>query len=277
MPLQVLLLLNPYPDTVPTDDLKLLIGGCAVLQAEGDALINASRFPPVSSVMGNLVLDVPHLISETEQRCLRHADALERELRAEADAQGVTLSIARTADYPGEFASHAAVAARYRNLTILLHDPASEASTQMAETLVFGAGRPVLLLPRVPHRLAVDHLAIAWDGSRVAARALADALTIVPQTARITVLTVSDEKVLRKSTGEKLTDALKRSGRNAELLDAKARGRPIGQALQDTAMTAGAGMIAMGGYGHSRLREFVLGGATAGLLADLRLPTVMSH
>lgn len=277
MPLQVLLPLNPYPDTTSSDDLGALIGGCAILEAEADALINASRFPPVSSVMGNLVLDVPHLISETEQRCLRHADTLERDLKAEADARGVRLSIARATDYPGEFASHASVEARYRNLTMMLHDPASEASSQMAETLVFGSGRPVLLLPRMPQRLAIDHLAVAWDGSRVAARALADALAIVPQFAKITILTISDEKVLRKSTGEKLTDALRRSGRSVDLLDAKARGRPIGQALQDSAMTSGAGVIAMGGYGHSRLREFVLGGATAGLLADLRLPTLMSH
>lgn len=277
MPLQVLLPLNPYPDTIPADDLKLLISGCSVLGAEADAVINVSRFPPVSSIMGNLVLDVPHLISETEQRCARHAKALEQELKAEAEVQGLILSIVRTTDYPGEFATNAAIAARYRDLTMILHDPASEASNQMAEALVFGAGRAVILLPRMPHKLAVDHVAIAWDGSRVAARALADTLMIVPKTARITVLTVSDEKVLRNSTGEKLVDALKRGGRTAELLDAKARGRPIGQALQDSAMTAGAGLIAMGGYGHSRLREFVLGGATAGLLADLRLPTLMSH
>ncbi len=92
------------------------------------------------------------------------------------------------------------------------------------------------------------------------------------------LLTIDGDKQI---PGELDADALllatRRRGITARPVNAAKGGRTIAEALQDEAIAAGAGLLAMGGYGHSRLRRFILGSATAGLLAAPRLPTLLSH
>jgi nucleotide-binding universal stress UspA family protein len=112
----------------------------------------------------------------------------------------------------------------------------------------------------------------------VAARALADALRLLPDGGRVTVLTVRDEKALRSpGIAEDLAAALARRGHEARAVDLTLQGRTVAAALQDAARAEGAQLLAMGGFGHSRLREFILGGATRGVLSDVRLPVLLSH
>jgi nucleotide-binding universal stress UspA family protein len=124
----------------------------------------------------------------------------------------------------------------------------------------------------------VRDVAVAWDGSRVAARALADVLALLRHDARITVLTVTGEKALDDETaGERLAACLQERGLEARARSVPLQDRPTGLALQEAAIEMEAGLLAMGGFGHSRLRDFVLGGATQGVFSDLRLPVLMSH
>ena len=144
--------------------------------------------------------------------------------------------------------------------------------------MIFGSGRPSVVVPPAARVDKVERLAIAWDGSRAAARALGDALAVVPEGVRVAVLTVRDEKPLDgKGLAGALASSLERRGIAAEGRDVVLKGRAIATALQDEALQAGASLLAMGGFGHSRLRDFVLGGATRGVLSDLRLPVLMSH
>ncbi|MBJ7418257.1 MAG: universal stress protein, partial [Niveispirillum sp.] len=148
----------------------------------------------------------------------------------------------------------------------------------LAQTVVFGAGRPAILVPPAYMPAALDHVAIAWDGGRAAARALADALPWVKTGTRITVLTVQDEKKLHHhDIAETLAACLRRRGFQAEAQGIRLAGRSISDGLQEAALSAGAGLLVMGGFGHSRLRDFVLGGATKGIFANLRLPVLLSH
>ena len=124
----------------------------------------------------------------------------------------------------------------------------------------------------------IDHIAIAWDGSRVAARALADATPLLEQASQISVLTVVDEKSLKqRDIAEHLADGLRKRGVAAESFSITVKGRPIGASLQEHAIERGARLLVMGGYGHSRVRDFVLGGATKDVLRDLQLPVLVSH
>ena len=77
--------------------------------------------------------------------------------------------------------------------------------------------------------------------------------------------------------GGQLATALERRGIRAEPVDIEVGERSIAEALQDAAVARGARLLAMGGFGHSRIRDFVLGGATSGVLERLRLPTLLSH
>jgi nucleotide-binding universal stress UspA family protein len=89
---------------------------------------------------------------------------------------------------------------------------------------------------------------------------------------------VTDEKPLGDGDlAEDLAVALKGRGYNATALRITLGGRKIAEALQDTARKEGAGLLAMGGFGHSRFRDFVLGGATLGVLSQLSVPVLLSH
>jgi nucleotide-binding universal stress UspA family protein len=157
--------------------------------------------------------------------------------------------------------------------------PAGRSGPQdMAQALVFDSGLPVILVPEGAQPAPLDHIAIAWDGSRVAARALQDALRLLQPGGRISVLTVQGEKALAATDlAATLATALQRRGHDAVAVTVALDGRPIAEALQAGAQDAGARLLAMGGFGHSRLRDFILGGATLGVLSHLRMPVLLSH
>ena len=147
-----------------------------------------------------------------------------------------------------------------------------------AEAVIFDSGRPAILLPELAPVTSIDHIAIAWDGSRVAARAVADARLLLERAERISVITVLDEKPLEdQHAGERLCETLKRQGMQATAVPIHAEDCPIAETLQQIAIERGCKLLIMGGYGHSRMRDFVLGGATNGVLGDLLMPVLLSH
>jgi nucleotide-binding universal stress UspA family protein len=144
--------------------------------------------------------------------------------------------------------------------------------------MVFGSGLPVVLVPPSTKAERVNHIAIAWDESRVAARALGDALRLLAEGGRVTVLAVQDEKPLSGSgIAETLSASLERRGYAATAVNLRLDGQSIATVLQDAAIREGAQLLVMGGFGHSRLRDSVLGGATKGVLADLRIAALLAH
>ena len=174
--------------------------------------------------------------------------------------------------------SAAAIEARYFDLSLVPWSAEAVAAQDMAQSLVFGSGLPVVLVPPAAAKGAVDHIAIAWDESRVAARALCDALPLLSAGGHISVLTVQDEKSLRGAgLAQTLAVSLELRGYNAKAVDLTLDGRTIAEVLQDGARAQGAQLLAMGGFGHSRLRDFILGGATKGVFGDLRIPTLLAH
>jgi len=166
--------------------------------------------------------------------------------------------------------------ARLRDLTIL---PASS-DQWYAEAVIFGSGRPTLILPtnlkRRPFQLAT--VAVAWDFSRAAARAISDALPLLELANKVHIVTVVNEKALdTRRSGEELAKNLARHGIDAVLDKVDAKGRPIGEVLESFTSSQGADLLVMGAYGHSKWREFVLGGATRSLLSKPPLPILLSH
>jgi nucleotide-binding universal stress UspA family protein len=92
------------------------------------------------------------------------------------------------------------------------------------------------------------------------------------------VVTVSGEKKIdSKRSGEELARYLAEHGANVVLEDVKAKGHPIGEVLEAYVTSVQADLLVMGAYGHSRLREFVLGGATRSVLSHQIVPVMLSH
>ena len=119
---------------------------------------------------------------------------------------------------------------------------------------------------------------MAWDFSRAAARAVSDAIPLLEKAKRVRVVTVLNEKYLdSKHSAEELSKNLSRHGIEIVLDRVDANGRPIGDVLEAYVASHATDLLVMGAYAHSRLREFVLGGATRSLLSKPSLPILCSH
>ena len=149
----------------------------------------------------------------------------------------------------------------------------------MIEAALFGSGRPMLVVPYIQQEgLKLDRVLVCWDGSRNASRAIADALPFLKRAKAIDVLVVDKGR----DSGDEIPGAdiaqhLARHGLNINLKRIVAPDSDVANTILSYAANSSADLIVMGGYGHSRLREFVLGGATRGILQTMTVPTLMSH
>lgn len=231
----------------------------------------------VYSPLGGLLLNAPGLVQAAEDKseaeCRRLKDLLEDSAEVRPALRFATRRVVL-----GGTEEAAATEARNYDLSVLPWISGAVQTLDMAEAIVFGSGRPAILVPpdALPARL--DHIAIGWDASRVAARALGDALALLPEGGRVSVLTIEDEKPLSgPDVAETLASSLERRGFKVKPRRIGLGDDGIADALQKAALTEGAQLLAMGGFGHSRMRDFVLGGATKGVLSSLMLPTLLSH
>ena len=149
------------------------------------------------------------------------------------------------------------------------------------EQTVMALGRPVIVLPyKGKATVSLNEVIIGWDGGREAARATFDALPLLKKAGKVRVVRIDPQKdpSLRGSVaGADLAEALARHGVKAEAQGYPTDGQDEGQALMRCAEDSGAGLIVMGAYGHSRLAEFIFGGATRFGLNRLVCPVLMSH
>jgi nucleotide-binding universal stress UspA family protein len=149
------------------------------------------------------------------------------------------------------------------------------------EQTVMALGRPVVVLPfKGKAAVSLNEVIVGWDGGREASRAAFDALPLLQKAGKVRIVRIDPQKdpSLRGSVaGADLAEALSRHGVKAEAQGYPTDGQDEGQALMRCAEDAGAGLIVMGAYGHSRLAEFIFGGATRFVLNRLVCPVLMSH
>ena len=144
------------------------------------------------------------------------------------------------------------------------------------EAALMDGGRPVLLLPAERRDTIGKTIAIAWNGSAEAARAATAALPLLAQAERVLILSGAKEVPVDPPV-EALADWLGHHGIRAEQKHVALKGWPVGEQLVDEAAAAKANFIVMGGYGHSRMRETIFGGATRAVLNDAKLPVLLAH
>ncbi|EJW11439.1 hypothetical protein A33M_3151 [Rhodovulum sp. PH10] len=147
------------------------------------------------------------------------------------------------------------------------------------EAALFESGRPIVIVPYIQKQgLTLDHVMVCWDGSKPAARAVADALPFLRLARKVDVVMVATGRTRSDEVpGADLGRHLARHGIKVEVKRIVADDVDVPSTLLSYAADVSADMIVMGGYGHSRLREFVLGGATRGMLAAMTVPVLMSH
>ena len=148
-------------------------------------------------------------------------------------------------------------------------------------TTLLATGRPVLIVPHIGVRaMPGQNVLIAWDCGREAARAVADALPLLVRAKQVGVVTyTADEDKISDAalSTARLRDWLQDHGIAARVNGYDPAAGAIGESLLSLAADRGSDLIVMGGYGHTRLREFVLGGVTQTILASMTVPVLMSH
>ncbi len=149
----------------------------------------------------------------------------------------------------------------------------------IVEGALFDSGRPVIVVPYIQTApFKVDRIMICWDGSRPAVRAVADAMPLLALAERTEVVIVADKtKKEDELDGIDIGQHLARHGVDATINRIIRNEIDIAEVLLSHAADSGADMIVMGGYGHSRLREFLLGGVTRSMLGSMTVPVLMAH
>jgi nucleotide-binding universal stress UspA family protein len=173
------------------------------------------------------------------------------------------------------------VQARYADLTVLPQGMdlgfASADLARLPEEMALGVGRPVLVIPRYGSFPKVGgRVLVAWNGTREATRAVHDALPLLRRAEQVTVLSI-DPDGERRLPGADVSLHLTRHGVTVQAATITGADVAVGDILLSYAADHDIDLIVMGAYGHSRLREMVLGGATRTLLRHMTAPVLMSH
>lgn len=185
-----------------------------------------------------------------------------------------------SAEYRYETGSEADIVAehgRSADLILMPRDRDGTAANPLLEAVLFESGRPLLVLGADALPAAFRNVVIAWKSTREAAHAVAAAMPFIERAERVTILGVEEEHPFETDDGPRLMSALlwHRPNVTARFLPGDADG--VAAALRAGAREAGADLVVTGGYGHSRLREFVFGGVTDSLLTESALPILMAH
>jgi nucleotide-binding universal stress UspA family protein len=185
----------------------------------------------------------------------------------------------------GGASAQVALSARYSDMTIVGQPdpkgPMAGAAVVRPDDVVMESGRPVLILPHIgalPQ--TAEHVLVAWDGSREATRAVNDAIPMLTKAKKVKVVVVNPQMSPLNHgdiPGAELAHHLARHGVRVEVGKIVAPELEVADALLSAVVDEGCDMLVMGAYGHSRLRQTIIGGATRTILDHMTVPVLMSH
>lgn len=233
---------------------------------------------------GTAVNDIVRTAEAESMRASRTAGAAFEAARAAAGVPGVERpsgpgsASARWTEHVGRSDELVAREARLADLTVFAQ-PAVAAdidSTLVLETVLLASGRPLLLVPDVPPAVIGATVAVAWNGSAEASAAVFAAMPFLARASAVHVLTAGTRGV-GASAGDGLVEYLGCHGIAARAKQLRPDAEPVGASLVAAAAGLGADLLVMGGYGHSRVREMILGGVTRYVIGHAGIPVLMAH
>ena len=180
-----------------------------------------------------------------------------------------------------------ALHARYSRLLVMSkaedrQSTASPITTNLPETVIMAAGRPVMMVPSVGTLTTIgERVLFCWDKKREAARAFADAAPLLRAAKELVVLAIDEdteslrEQDIQEDDFSGLCTAL--GYPTPKVLLRSSKGVGVGNVILNTATDYGSDLIVMGAYGHSRMRQWIMGGASKTLLSSMAVPVMLSH
>ncbi|TAJ72001.1 MAG: universal stress protein [Phenylobacterium sp.] len=270
-----------YPDATPDRALRSGVALAKRLGGELTLLTVQVDIPELHNPLANALLRLDQLSQLEEARSAATARLEAVCARIAAADAGTQIRTETVTARLYEEAETIARAARTRDATLVPIGPAVLADRALAETVLFGSGRPVLVYPEGQEIAPADRfgtVAIAWDGGARAARAVADALPILRRARDVRIfIALGDKPQAVKGAAHDLVRHLSAHGVSASVDERLAHDESIGHRLADYAAATQLDLLVMGGFGHARVREFVLGGATDAMLEAPPCPVLMSH
>lgn len=281
---RVLLYLPTYPDA-PTD--QVMESAANFVKRMGGTLTavipELSADPATWPRLGAWIVDVPRMVAEAVRLSADNATRLAESMDRIASLYEVAVDIRKTSAKLFPSPQSLVDLTRSHDLLILPFPESNDFDRDFIQPAIFDTGRPTLLLPHGKGKKPLESLstiAVAWDYSREGARAIGDAMSILVQAKRVRVFSVFGEKGGLRTTGtaEDFKTYLAAHGVKFELEEIPLKHwMTIGGLIGQHASGVNADILVMGAYGHSRLREFILGGATKSLISDPPLPVFLSH
>ncbi len=230
---------------------------------------------------GNIRAEIPaQFLAVLKDQLTERIEAAEARFIEVVERAGLSVEC-RTAHCPGtRIAELIGLHARYADMVVLGQpDHSGELEDHIAEDVVLSSGRSALVVPYIgAGKTMGKRVMVAWDAGREAARAVHDALPVLERAKSVVVLVINPHRGNHGAEpGADIALHLARHGIKVEAQSFEVKGLSVADALLNRLADHGIDLLVMGAYGHSRLRERVLGGVTRQIFQEMTVPVLMSH
>lgn len=264
---------------------KATLGLAVELAKRNDAHLIGLHVSPIAQLYGGFEAQIPaDIIAMQDERHQEIAAEIEKAFNEMTSKEGVSAEWRATKPKSKPLSEEVVDHARRADIVIATQeDPTDESLAELgiAEQLMLGSGRPVLIVPYTGSYSTIgENIMVAWNASREAARATFDALPLLKQAKRVEVLWANPSAKRADDvaiSGSEIARSLARHDVRVEAAHTINKQISIGDELLSRLADHSIDMLVMGGYGHSRFREYVLGGATRHILRHMTVPVLMSH
>jgi len=221
---------------------------------------------------------VAAVMGAEQERAQERADAAIAVFETEAKLAEIAYGTRTLVAIPAEAGQTISALSRLYDMTVVLQPESARASydNEIPQQILFNSGGPMLMVPYI-HKGPLDahHVGIAWDGSRLAARAVRDAMPFLMGAKAVTVIAINEQA--DEASASQIVAHLGRRGIPARAQHLITDHSDVQGAILSIAAESNMGLLVMGGYGHSRLQERILGGVTRSMFDCMTVPVLMSH
>lgn len=277
----LLLHLDTYPDPTSSEAIDQAVRFAGVMGGTLSAVAVEAIIEAPNNRLANYLIGLNKIAQQEEQKSRDYCISTLAEFNSKAGLAGVLGESIHVRSYMYDVGATVAYQSRTRDACLVPVMDQYDGQRAVIEAVVFGAGRPVLTYRPGTSDLpgdTPDLVVLAWDGTRTAARAMADSLPLLQKARKVRVLTVTGEKPSTTSgLGNGAQRHLAGHGVNAVVDEIDAGGKAIGSVIDGYLERLKPDLLVMGAYGHSRAREFILGGATEHMLKNSPVPLMLSH
>lgn len=266
------------------EDLERVLAQSIALASAFDAHLIGLHAEPAVKISFAAPMEIPDtsVVEINDEQIRERFEGMHGAFVERCEAEGISYEWRPIRSLSGDSALSALSSARCADLVVLQQEgPDSKSDYDDLEALVYESGRPILFVPYVakepkPIRQAI----VAWNDTRVSARAVFDALPFLKAAEAVEVLTVDAEDTPEQSAqtaGMEIASTLSRHGVSVTVNSEVSSGIPVAAVIENRVSDTQADLLVMGAFSRSRLRELLFGGVTDTLLKSMPCPTLMSR